>query len=149
MPKFTLFHLCVVAASLYIVSAVTEEEIKAFRKAIRPIIETCSEEYGVVSGDVQTAKDNKDANAVKPCFTECVLRKIGILDTNGYYDAERGLHGLRKFVKNDEDFAKFQVVAMKCTKVNDIPVSKDETRCDRAMLVLGCGFDNIAEMPLK
>ncbi|XP_022826721.1 general odorant-binding protein 28a-like [Spodoptera litura] len=149
MSKFTCIILCVVAASLTKVShaAVTEEEKEAFREAMAPIIAECSEEHGVSEADIKAAKESASADNIKPCFLGCVMKKIEVLDAKGLYDAETGLGKLRKFVKDDDEFAKFEDIAKKCLKVNDESVSDGEAGCDRAKLVLGCFIEHKVEMP--
>ncbi|XP_075977198.1 uncharacterized protein LOC142977281 [Anticarsia gemmatalis] len=148
MSKVTCLLLCVVAASLTKVSAVTDEEKAAFREAMAPVIAECSSEHGVSEGDIIAAKEANNAEGIKSCFLGCVMKKTEILDSKGFYDAEKGLGKLRKFVKSDEDFAKFEEIGRKCSKVNDEPVSDGEAGCDRAKLVLACAMEHKAEIPI-
>lgn len=149
MSKFTCIVLCVVAASLTKVSqaAVSEEEKEAFREAMAPIIAECSEEHGVSEADIKAAKEAASADGIKPCFLGCVMKKIEVLDSKGLYDAETGLGKLKKFVKDEADFAKFEDIAKKCLKVNEESVSDGEEGCERAKLILGCFIDHKVEMP--
>ncbi|CAB3244391.1 unnamed protein product [Arctia plantaginis] len=148
MAKYTSLLFCIVAASLAAVTAVTDEEKAVFREAMEPIIAACSAEHSVSEGDIKAAKELHYADNIKPCFIGCVMKKTEILDSNGLYDAEKGLSKLRKFVKSDEDFAKFESVAKKCLKVNDEPVSDGAAGCDRAKLIMACAVENKAEIPI-
>lgn len=38
------------------------------------------------------------------------------LDDKGLYDADKGLGKLKQFVKNEEDFAKFEKIGKLCSK---------------------------------
>ncbi|CAB3255595.1 unnamed protein product [Arctia plantaginis] len=147
MSKLATFLLCVVGASLTVVSAITDEELAAFRLAITPIITDCAEEYDMSKNDIEAAKQNRDADAVASCFVACGLKKIQVLDDNGMYDEDKVLEKLKYFVKNDADLAKFESIAQTCAKVNDESVSDGAKGCQRAKLVLACAFKHRSEMP--
>ncbi|KAH9632780.1 hypothetical protein HF086_015979 [Spodoptera exigua] len=92
-------------------------------------------------------EEEKEAfrEAMAPIIAEC-SEEHG-LDSKGLYDAETGLGKLKKFVKDEDEFAKFEDIAKKCLKVNDESVSDGEAGCDRAKLVLGCFLEHKVEMP--
>ncbi|CAB3244393.1 unnamed protein product [Arctia plantaginis] len=148
MAKYTSLLFCIVAASLAVVSAVTDEEKAAFHEAMEPIIAACSAEHSVSEGDIKAAKELENGDGIKPCFIGCIMKKTEVLNSNGLYDAEKGLSKLRPFVKSDEDYAKFESVAKKCLKVNDEPVSDGAAGCERAKLVMACAIENKAEIPI-
>uniref|UniRef100_A0A2A4K9G2 Odorant binding protein n=1 Tax=Heliothis virescens TaxID=7102 RepID=A0A2A4K9G2_HELVI len=149
MSKFTCIVLCVVAASLTKTSyaAISEEEKTAFREAMAPIIAECSAEHGVSETDIEAAKESGNPDAIKPCFLGCLLKKTETLNSKGLFDAEKGLSEMKKFIKNDEDFAKFEKIGKTCTSVNDEAVSDGEEGCERAKLLISCFLEHKAEMP--
>nr|UWL63325.1 odorant binding protein 36 [Pagiophloeus tsushimanus] len=148
MSQLTAFLLCIVGASLTsMVSAISEEELTALRLAVAPIISECAAEYEVSRNDIDAAKQNRDVDAVASCFIACGFKKIGVLDSNGLYDAEKVSDKLKLFVQNDEDFAKFESIAQTCAKVNDEPVDDGAKGCERAKQILACAFEHRDEMP--
>nr|ASA40067.1 odorant-binding protein 31 [Helicoverpa armigera] len=149
MSKFTCIVLCVVAASLTknTHAAISEEEKEAFRAAMAPILAECSEEHGVSEKDIEAAKESGNADDIKPCFLGCLMKKTETLDAKGLFDAEKGLSQLKKFIKDDEDLAKFEKIGNICKSVNEKAVSDGEEGCERAKLLLACFLEHKAEMP--
>ncbi|CAD0197734.1 unnamed protein product [Chrysodeixis includens] len=128
--------------------AVTDEEKAAIRDVLQPIITECSEEHGVSEGDIEAAEKAANAEAIKPCFLGCILKKTNVLDSHGKYNMEESLEQLKKFVKSEEDIAKFEEVGKLCSSVNDQEVSDGEEGCERAKLLIACYFEHKAEMPV-
>nr|XP_021194656.2 uncharacterized protein LOC110379339 [Helicoverpa armigera] len=147
MSKFTCLVLCVVAASLSQAYA-SEEEKAAFREAIKPIVEECSKEHGVSHDELKSAKDNQNADNIKPCFLGCVYKKAEVFNSKGEYDVDKALEKLKKFVSNDEAYAKFAEVGKKCASVNDKAVSDGDAGCERGALLTACFLEHKAEVPL-
>lgn len=59
--------------------AITDEEKAAIRAVMQPIIAECSEEHDVSEGDIETAKETANADAIKPCFLGCILKKTNVV----------------------------------------------------------------------
>ncbi|XP_026730653.1 uncharacterized protein LOC113495856 [Trichoplusia ni] len=147
MSKFTCLFLCIVAASLTKVSAITDEEKAAIRALMQPIIAECSEEHDVSEGDIETAKETANADAIKPCFLGCILKKTNVIDDNGKYDVETSIEQMKKLIKSEEDIEKLEKIGKECSAVNDKEVSDGEEGCERAKLLIACYFEHKSEVP--
>nr|QCF41937.1 odorant binding protein [Athetis dissimilis] len=144
MSKFTCFLLCIVAMSLSSVHVARGE--KSLRDALRPVIVACSQEHGVTDAEIQAAKDAGSPETIKPCFIACVFKKAGFINDKGELDLETGLKNLRQFVKNEEQYNKYENVAKECVSVKDKPVTDGKAGCERGALLAACFLDHRASI---
>nr|AGR39570.1 odorant binding protein 7 [Agrotis ipsilon] len=129
MSKFTCV-LCVVALSLSSVY-VTRAHKPNLRDAWRSELDECAKEYPVTNDEIDTAVRSGDSSNLNPCFNFCVFNKTGFFTENGEYDLKNGLIKLRKAIRDDEEYTKFEEVATECTE--DKNTSCDEkAKCDSA-----------------
>ncbi|KAH9636883.1 hypothetical protein HF086_010664 [Spodoptera exigua] len=83
------------------------------------------------------------------CLVLCVvavsLSGVHIND-KGEYDADKALEKLKKFVSNEDDYAKFAEIGKKCASVNEKSVSDGEAGCERAALLTSCFLEHKSEV---
>ncbi|XP_022827156.1 uncharacterized protein LOC111356886 isoform X1 [Spodoptera litura] len=144
MSKFTCLVLCVVAVSLSGVHA-TAEEKAAFIEAVKPYVQECSKEHGVTPEDIKSAKAAGNADGINSCFLSCVYKKAEVITEKGEYDVDKALEKLKKFVSNEDDYAKFANIGKKCASVNEKSVSDGEAGCERAALLTSCFLEHKSE----
>nr|ADY17883.1 odorant binding protein [Spodoptera exigua] len=145
MSKFTCLVLCVVAGCLSGVHA-TAEEKAALIEAVKPYIQECSKEHGVTPEDIKSAKEAGNADGINACFLRCVYNKAGVINDKGEYDADKALEKLKKFVSNEDDYAKFAEIGKKCASVTETSVSDGEAGCERAALLTSCFLEHKSEV---
>ncbi|XP_022827157.1 uncharacterized protein LOC111356886 isoform X2 [Spodoptera litura] len=145
MSKFTCLVLCVVAVSLSGVHA-TAEEKAAFIEAVKPYVQECSKEHGVTPEDIKSAKAAGNADGINSCFLSCVYKKAEVITEKGEYDVDKALEKLKKFVSNEDDYAKFANIGKKCASVNEKSVSDGEAGCERAALLTSCFLEHKSEI---
>ncbi|KAJ8719556.1 hypothetical protein PYW08_011731 [Mythimna loreyi] len=136
MNKFTCLVLCIVVASLS--SFHVRADTPTFRDIVKPFSEACFLEYPAVTNDeVNEAAETGNPNIVNPCFSACIFKKIGFINTKGEYDTNSALTNLRKLVPNDQQYTGLAEVARRCTSVKDT-VADGEAGCERGALLSAC-----------
>ncbi|KAJ0176171.1 hypothetical protein K1T71_008345 [Dendrolimus kikuchii] len=124
-------------------AAVTAEQKSKIHEKLEGIGLLCVKDNAITEDDITSLRARKVPSGPNaPCFLACMMKEIGVMDSDGKIQKESALEIAKTIFEDSEDLKNVEDYLHSCAHINTEEVSDGDKGCDRAMSAYKCMTEN-------